>query len=160
MNSNAIYAGSFDPITNGHIDVVERACRLFDVVHVGVIQNPEKEAYFSLEERIRLIQSVFSGQKNVIVEGFDGLLVDYAKQKGVRALIRGLRAVSDFDYEFQMALTNRSLFPDIDTVFLMTDAKYSYLSSSLVKQLGGLHADISSFVPTEVEKALRQSVHE
>jgi len=160
MNSDAIYAGSFDPITNGHIDVVERACRLFDVVYVGVIQNPEKDAYFSLEERIRLIQSVFSGQKNVIIEGFDGLLVDYARQKGVRALIRGLRAVSDFDYEFQMALTNRSLFPEIDTVFLMTDAKYSYLSSSLVKQLGGLRADISSFVPAEVEKALRKSTHE
>ena len=137
----AIYAGSFDPITHGHVDVIQRATALFEEVHIGVIENPEKTPLFTLSERIRLIQEI-SPAAPTLVEGFSGLLIDYAQKKNIFTLIRGLRAVSDFDYEFQMALTNRSLCPQIETLFLMTDAKFSYLSSSLVKQVARYKGDI------------------
>ena len=151
----AIYPGSFDPITNGHIDIVNRAQKLYGEIHIGVIENPSKIPLFSTIERIALIQSVFSKRPGIVVEGFNGLLVDFAKKKQIFTIIRGLRAVSDFDYEFQMALTNRHLYPDIDTVFLMTDEKYSYLSSSLVKQVAKYNGNIDSFVPVAIRNALK-----
>lgn len=151
----AIYAGSFDPITNGHIDIVRRAKTVFDEVHIGVIHNPDKKSLFSIEERISLIRSIFDGEAGIQVEGFTGLLVDYAQKIEIFTIVRGLRAVSDFDYEFQMALMNRKLNQNIDTVFLMTAARFSYLSSSLVKQLAQYDADISSLVPETVQQALK-----
>ncbi|MFC1754059.1 pantetheine-phosphate adenylyltransferase [Thermoproteota archaeon] len=154
----AVYPGSFDPITNGHIDIVKRASRLFDELYIGVIANPQKKALFSVDERISLIQDVFKNEPNVFVQGFEGLLIDFVCQKKITNIIRGLRAVSDFDYEFQMALTNRKLQPDINTVFFMTDAKYSYLSSSLVKELAYFNADVSDFVPGIVLDHLKQKM--
>lgn len=151
----AIYPGSFDPITNGHIDIVNRAQKLYGEIHIGVIENPNKMPLFSSIERIALIQSVFAKRPGIVIEGFQGLLVDYAKKKQIFTIIRGLRAVSDFDYEFQMALTNRHLYPEIDTVFLMTDEKYSYLSSSLVKQVAKYNGNIDSFVPLPIRRALK-----
>ena len=152
----AIYPGSFDPITNGHIDVLRRASRVFDEVHIAVIQNPEKNSFFTIEERIENLQKLFQTEPKIQIEGFKGLLVDYAKKKDIYTIIRGLRAVSDFDFEFQMALTNRNLESKIDTVFLMTDEKYSYLSSSLVRQLAKLNGPIGQFVPDLIEQALRE----
>ncbi len=152
----AIYPGSFDPITNGHIDVLRRASRVFDEVHIAVIQNPEKNSFFTIEERIEHLKNLFRDEPEIQIEGFKGLLVDYAKKKDIYTIIRGLRAVSDFDFEFQMALTNRNLESKIDTVFLMTDEKYSYLSSSLVRQLAKLHGPIAQFVPDLIEQALRE----
>jgi pantetheine-phosphate adenylyltransferase len=154
----AIYPGSFDPITNGHIDIIKRAQKIFDEVHISVINNPAKKALFSISERIELIKTVFKKEENIFVEGFQGLLVDLAKRKKIYTIIRGLRVVSDFDYEFQLALTNRSLNPDLDTVLLMTDAKYSYLSSSVVKQLAPHKDDLTEFVPCSVLKALKEKL--
>ncbi|RAP32953.1 pantetheine-phosphate adenylyltransferase [Candidatus Marinamargulisbacteria bacterium SCGC AG-439-L15] len=150
----AIYAGSFDPITNGHIDVIKRAQRVFTQLYIAVIQNPEKDSFFSIEERLNLIKDIFKDHDTIVVEGFDGLLVEYAKARNVTTLIRGLRAVSDFEYEFQMSHTNRALYPDMDTVFFMTDTKHAYLSSSLIKQLAQFNGDISAMVPENVKRAL------
>lgn len=150
----AIYPGSFDPVTNGHIDIIERAVKLFDKVIVAVIENPEKKAKFSLAQRVKMITKSTAQHKKVIVESFHGLLVDYAKEKQANVIVRGLRAVSDFDYEFQMALTNRKMGPEIETLFFMTDHKYSYLSSSFVKQIARLGGDISELVPKAVAKEL------
>ena len=156
----AIYPGSFDPITNGHIDIIKRALPLFDEVHIVVIQNPMKTtSFFSVQERIRLIKELFKDNPAIHIEGFEGLLADFARAKNIFTIIRGLRAVSDFDFEFQMALTNRNLESKIDTIFLMTDEKYSYLSSSLVRQLALLNGPIAQFVPEIIEKALRGKTH-
>jgi len=152
----AIYPGSFDPVTCGHIDVVERAARIFGKVYVAVIANPEKEASFSLADRIAMLKGATRHIKKVTVDSFDGLLVDYARAKRARAIIRGLRAVSDFDYEFQMALANRKMCPEIETVFLMTDSKYAFLSSSLVRQISGLGGSVSGLVPKNVEKKFKE----
>lgn len=152
----AIYPGSFDPITNGHLDIISRTARLFDEVVVAVIRNPEKEPRYSLEQRVSMIEKSVSSLPNVTVESFAGLLVDYTKQKQARVIIRGLRAVSDFDYEFQMALTNRKMAPEIETLFLMTDYKYSYLSSSFVKQIAYFGGDISEMVPPVVVEKLKK----
>ena len=157
--TKVIYAGSFDPITNGHIDVVKRAKNLFDEVYIGVIHNPDKTPLFTIEERIALIKKVFEEDSAIVVEGFKGLLVDYAREKNIFTFIRGLRAVSDFDFEFQMSHINRSLESRMETVFLMTDTNYSYLSSSLVKQLAGLGGDLKSFVPAHIELALGEKYH-
>lgn len=160
MRRHAIYPGSFDPITNGHCDIVQRALMIFDEVYIGVIENPQKKTLFSIEERIHIIKKLFEDNPRVHVEGFEGLLVDFAKIKNIYTMIRGLRAVSDFDYECQMSHTNRHLSPQLDTVFLMTDAKYSYLSSSLVKQVARYRGDISQFVPTAVETILKDRYYE
>lgn len=152
----AVYPGSFDPVTNGHFDIIRRAAGLFDEIYVAVIGNPEKQPYFSLEERIKMLKAAVAKLKKVKVGSFDGLLVDYAKKIGAGAIVRGLRAVSDFDYEFQMALTNRRMEPKIETVFLMTDYKYSYLSSSMVKQIARLKGNISGLVPKNVERKLKR----
>jgi len=151
-----VYPGSFDPITNGHLDIINRAAKLFDKVYVAVIRNPEKKPAFNINERLEMAKAVLKGRSNVEVGSFDGLLIDYVKKVKAHAIIRGLRAVSDFDYEFQMALTNRKMDPDIETVFLMTDYKYSYLSSSFVKQIARLGGDVSSFVPKAVEDKLKK----
>ena len=149
----AIYPGSFDPITNGHLDIIKRASELFDKVIVAVIKNPSKKAQFSLSDRVAMIKKCAPG---VLVESFDGLLVEYARQKSAKTIVRGLRAVSDFDYEFQMALTNRKMAPNIETIFLMTDYKYSYLSSSFVKHIAALGGDVSELVPAPIAKKLKK----
>lgn len=160
MRRRAIYPGSFDPITNGHCDIIQRALLIFDEVYVGVIQNPDKKTLFSIQERIAMIRTLFHDNPRIHVEGFEGLLVDFARLKNIYTMIRGLRAVSDFDYECQMSHTNRHLCPQLDTVFLMTDAKYSYLSSSLVRQVARYHGDISQFVHPTIELALKERYHE
>lgn len=151
----AIYPGTFDPITNGHLDIIDRAVKLFDEVIVGVAFNISKTPLFTKEERRDLIKAVTKKYKNVQVEMFNGLLVDFAKSQKASIILRGLRAISDFEYEFQMSLTNRKLAPDITTMFLMPNEKYTYLNSSLVRELSKLKGDISSFVPSIVEKNLK-----
>lgn len=152
----AVYPGSFDPVTNGHLDVIERACELFQKVIVAVIRNPEKQSLYTLSERVKLLRDALQNNKKVVVDSFDGLLVKYAQRKRAGVIVRGLRAVSDFDYEFQMALTNRKLAPKIETIFFMTDAKYSYLSSSLVKQIASLGGDVSSLAPKAVMSVFKK----
>lgn len=152
----AIYPGSFDPVTNGHVDIIERAAKLFDKVIVAVIRNPEKKAQFTLVQRVDMLKTSLARDKNVKIDSFDGLLVDYARKKKANIIVRGLRAVSDFDYEFQMALTNRKMAPKIETIFFMTDYKYSYLSSSFVKQIARLGGDIKELVPGSVAKKLKK----
>lgn len=155
MGVIAIYPGTFDPITNGHIDILLRSLRIFDHIVVGIGPNPKKAALFLLEERIFMIEESIRGISRVSVETFDGLLVDFAKRHNARVIIRGLRAVSDFEYEFQMALMNRKLDSDIETVFLMPSEEYSYLTSSIVKVVGSFGGDISSLVPKHVYKMLK-----
>jgi len=150
-----VYPGSFDPITYGHIDVVERSLTFLDKVIIAVANDSKKKFLFSLEERMNLIKSSFEGRKNIESDELDGLLVDYLEKKDIHLIIRGLRAVSDFEYEFQMALTNRKLKPGIDTIFLMPSEEYFYISSSVVKEIAGLKGDVKKFVPADVEKALR-----
>lgn len=151
----AVYPGSFDPVTNGHIDIIERGLSIFDRIIVAVIKNPSKTPLFPIADRVAMIKQALKGKKNVSVESFDGLLVKFSKKVGAKAIIRGLRAVSDFEYEFQLALTNRKMKEDLETVFLMTDYKYSYLSSSLVREIAQLGGDISGFVPPAVKKYLK-----
>jgi pantetheine-phosphate adenylyltransferase len=151
----AIYPGSFDPLTNGHMDIIKRARQLFDEVYISIIHNPAKKPFFSFSERKAHIEAVYSDDSGVIVKAHEGLLVDFAREQNVYSIIRGLRAVSDFDYEFQLALTNRKLEERMNTVFFMTDEKYSYLSSSLVKELASYKADIHQFVPKAVELAFK-----
>ena len=147
MNKTVICPGSFDPVTLGHIDIITRASKLFDRVIVGVFINADKKQSFTIDERIAFLQKTVGHLENIEIVGFDGLLADYAKQRGATAVCRGLRAVSDFEYEFQMALTNRKLNPALDTVFLASDAQYTYLSSSMVKNVASFGGDISNFVP-------------
>lgn len=150
-----IYPGTFDPFTNGHLDLVQRGLRIFDHLIVGVAPNPKKNPLFSIEERMELIRKTFKGNKRVKLEMFDGLLVDYvAERKGV-AIIRGLRAVSDFEYELQMALMNRRLSSDIETVFMMPSEEYSYLTATIVKEIASLGGSVSGLVPRHVESALK-----
>lgn len=143
----AICPGSFDPITLGHLDIIQRAALMFDKVIVAVLVNPGKNPAFTVEERIDMIRRAVSGLPNVEIECFDGLLADYTRQKNAQVVVRGLRAVTDFEYEFQMALANRKMNPATDTVFLTTSAQYMYLSSSMVKSIACFGGDISDFVP-------------
>ena len=150
----AIYPGSFDPVTNGHLDVVERARKLFDEVIVAVAHNDEKQPLFSLEERLELLKQTVGTIDNVRIAQFDGLLVEFARTEKAIAVIRGLRAVSDFEFEFQMALMNRKLESAVETIFLMPKEEYTYLSSRLVKEIARLGGDVSKFVPAVVVTAL------
>lgn len=152
----AIYAGSFDPVTNGHLDVIERAAKLFDEVIVAVAFNPEKRGLFTPDERVHLLNKAGGHLTNVRVTSFHGLLVDFARKEEVSAMIRGIRAVSDFEFEFQMALMNRRLEPKLETLFLMPKEEFSYLSSRLVKEVASLGGDVTHFVPAVVVKALAE----
>lgn len=150
----AIYPGSFDPVTNGHLDVIARATKLFDEVIVAVAVNDQKSSLFSADERTALIEGAVAGWKNVRVSRFDGLLVGFASAQGANAVVRGLRAVSDFEFEFQMALMNRKLDEQIETIFLMPAEKYTYLSSRIVKEIARLGGNVDAFVPASVARAL------
>jgi pantetheine-phosphate adenylyltransferase len=154
MNLTAVYPGSFDPITNGHTDLVQRASRLFERVVVAVAASGSKGTVFSLEERLDLACQVLGGMDGVEVCGFDTLLVDFARQQGASVIIRGLRAVSDFEYEFQLAGMNRTMAQDIETLFLMPAEKYTYISSSLVREIAGHGGDVGHFVDARVKAAL------
>ncbi len=156
MKHIAVYPGTFDPVTNGHIDLVERSLRIFGEVIVAVAENPKKAPLFTLDERLAMLKAVTANYKNVVIEGFDGLLVDYVKKKGAVAIIRGLRAVSDFEYEMQMALMNRRLNTKIETVFLMPNEEYSFITSTIVKEAASYGGDVSSLVPPDVVKKLRK----
>ncbi|SHH17630.1 pantetheine-phosphate adenylyltransferase [Clostridium grantii] len=146
----AVYPGSFDPITEGHLDIIKRASKMFDELVVLVLINPEKKGLFDIEERKVLIEKVTKNIPNVKVKAFHGLLVNYMKERELNVIIKGLRAVTDFEYEFQMALMNRKLSPTIETVFMMTSAQYSYLSSSSVKQVAKFGGDLNDLVPKEI----------
>lgn len=158
MCQAAIYPGTFDPVTNGHIDLIRRAQEVFAEVIVAVAANPMKEPLFEVKERVAMLKKATAGLSGVEVLDFDGLVVDFARKRKVKVLIRGLRMISDFEYEFQMALTNRKLASDVETVFLMPHESYSYLSSKLLKETAALGADLSSFVPDFVEKALKEKL--
>ena len=151
----ALYPGSFDPITNGHLDVLERASRMFDVVVIAVLNHPSKKAYLTVEERVKLIKEATANIPNVRVDSFNGLTVEYAKKLGAKFLIRGLRTITDFEYEIQLCQTNHVIAPDIDTVFLSTKPEHNFISSSMVKELSNLKTDISKFVPENVVKYLK-----
>jgi len=158
MNTIAVYPGTFDPVTNGHIDLIERASRLFDKVIVAVAANPGKRPMFSQAERVALVTSVVAHLDNVEVSGFNTLLVEYVQQRGAQVILRGLRAVSDFEYEFQLAGMNRRLAPKVETMFLTPAEKYSYISSSLVKEIATLGGDVTEFVHKDVMAALRDRI--
>lgn len=151
-----VYPGTFDPITNGHIDLVERACNLFDHVIVSIAKSEKKKPLFSLEERIELAQAALAHISNVEVVGFDYLLVNFARDRGITSILRGLRAVSDFEYEFQLANMNRQLAPDVESLFLTPSEKYSFISSTLVREIAALGGDISKFVHPAVADALNE----
>lgn len=152
----AIYPGFFDPITNGHLSVVQRALKVFDKLIVGILSNPQKSSLFSVEERIYMIKQALKGEPNIEVDTFDGLLVDYAVKKKSGVIIRGLRALSDFEYEFQMALMNRKLNRDIQSIFLMTDYKWFYISSTIIKEAASFGGDVSGLVPGVVNQKLKE----
>jgi len=151
----AIYPGTFDPITNGHIDLIQRAAEMFDEVILAIASSSKKNPRFTLEQRIDMAEKVLADCTNVRVKGFQSLLVDFAKKENARILIRGLRAISDFEYEFQLASMNRNLAPDIESIFLMPADEYSFISSSLVKEVASLGGDVSNFVHPLVNKALK-----
>ena len=153
----AIFPGSFDPLTNGHVDIIRRALRLFDRVVVAVLVNASKEPYFPAADRVAIVREVFAGEAAVDVETFDGLLVDYARRRQAIAIVRGLRAVSDFEYELQLAHMNRHLAPDVETVLLMTDVAHTFISSRLVKEVFSLGGEVAAFVPPAVERRLQQT---
>jgi pantetheine-phosphate adenylyltransferase len=152
----AIYPGSFDPITNGHVDIIKRGLKIFDRILVAVLENPKKKPLFSAGERVSMIKEIFAGQKNTEAKAFHGLLVEFAKKNDARVVIRGLRAISDFEYEFQMALMNMKLDPEIETFFMMPNLSYSFLSSKMVKEIFMLGGCLKDLVPNQVEKKLRE----
>ena len=152
----AVYPGSFDPLTNGHVDIILRGAHIFDKIVVALLVNVDKNPLFSLEERVEITRQVFQEYPNVEVDTFDGLLVDYAKRRDISVIVRGLRAISDFEYELQMALMNRRLSPDTETVFMMPAEQYTYVSSRLVKEVFALGGSVSGLVPELVEERLKQ----
>ncbi|RPI22813.1 MAG: pantetheine-phosphate adenylyltransferase [Acidobacteria bacterium] len=151
----AIYPGSFDPVTNGHLDIIERGSGIFDRVIVAVLVNIAKDPLFTLEERLEMLRDATARWPNVVIDTFDGLLVSYAAERHARVILRGIRAVTDFEYEFQMALMNRRMSPGIETVFMVPSEAYSYLSSSLVKEVSALGGSVTGLVPTDVERHLK-----
>ena len=158
MSTLAVYPGSFDPLTNGHVDIITRGARLFDRIVVAVLVNAEKAPLFSKDERVEIARAVFASQPNVEVDTFDGLLVDYVERRGAQAIVRGLRAISDFEFEFQMALMNRRLNPKIETVFMMPAEQYTYISSRLIKEVFMLGGRVDGLVPDLVQQRLRDKV--
>lgn len=155
MNQLAICPGSFDPVTNGHLDIIQRGSKVFDQIIVAVFNNQSKASLFSVEERVHLLKSATQDLPNVTVDSCSGLLMDYAREKNAQAILRGLRAVSDFEYELQLASMNRKLNDDVETFFIMTNNQYSFLSSSMVKEIAKFHANVSDLVPSVVEEALK-----
>ena len=160
MKKTAIYAGRFDPITNGHLDLIQRAARIFDTVIVAVAVHSPKETFFSVKDRVNMVKLAVGSLKNVKVEAFEGLLIDYVHSRKANVIIRGLRAFSDFEVEFQMALVNRKLAPDIETLFMMPHETYSYINSGRVKELWSLGGKISDFVPRVVEQYMNKTKKE
>jgi pantetheine-phosphate adenylyltransferase len=154
--STALCPGSFDPPTNGHIDVIERAAKHFEGILVAVIANPAKQSLFELEDRKTMLRDALTHVENVTIESFDGLLVDFARARGITMIIKGLRAVSDFEYELQMAQMNQTLYPDLDTIFMSAQPAWAFLSSSLVKEVARYGGDVESLVPSGVAKALTE----
>ena len=155
-----VYPGSFDPVTYGHLDIIKRASVLFDKIIVGVLHNSAKSPLFSVEERVNILEKATRDIPNVVIQPFDGLSVNFARENQAKVIIRGLRAVTDFEYELQMAQTNRVLAPDVDTVFLTTSLEYAYLSSTIMKEVARFGGDISKFAPPEVLDAVRSKMHE
>ena len=158
MGTLAVYPGSFDPLTNGHVDIISRGARLFDRIIVAILVNAEKSPLFSMDERVEITRSVFQTHPNVEVDTFDGLLVDYVERRHAQVIVRGLRAVSDFEFEFQMALMNQRLKPKIETVFMMPAEQYTYISSRLIKEVVSLGGRVSGLVPDIVETRLRDKI--
>ena len=158
MKKIAVYPGSFDPVTNGHIDLIKRALGIVDELIVAVVKNPEAKPLFNVDERVNMLKEVTKGLKNVRIDSFDELLVNYAKKIGAKVIIRGLRAISDFEYEFQMALMNRKLNKKIETVFMMPSARYSYLSSSMIKEVVSFGGSLCELVPKVVEERLKEKL--
>ena len=155
-NKIAVYPGTFDPITNGHLSIVNRALKIFDKLVIAILNNPQKVPLFTLDERIMMIRKLLRSKTNVEIDSFDGLLVDYVIKKGSNVVLRGLRALSDFEYEFQMALMNRKLNRDVQSIFLMTDYKWFYTSSTIIKEAASLNGDISGLVPPIVCQKLKE----
>ncbi|MFW6140411.1 MAG: pantetheine-phosphate adenylyltransferase [Acidobacteriota bacterium] len=160
MKKKAVYPGSFDPITNGHVDIIERGLNIFDQINIAVLKNPKKEPLFTTKERVGMIEHIFPNTKRIKVMSFHGLLVDFAREINSNIVIRGLRAVSDFEYEFQMSLMNRKLAPDIETLYMMPAVEYSFLSSQLVKEVCLLGGCLEGLVPPSVEKKLTNKLRE
>jgi pantetheine-phosphate adenylyltransferase len=158
MTSRAIYPGTFDPVTYGHIDLIRRARKIFDEVIVAVAHNPGKGPLFTVEERIQLLRRATRSMRGVVIDHFDSLVVEYVRRKRSRVMVRGLRMLSDFEYEFQMALTNRKLAGNVETIFLMPSEAYAYVSARLLKEAGAFGADLSAFVPPFVAQALRRKL--
>ncbi len=158
MTTRAVYPGTFDPVTYGHIDLIKRALKIVDEVVVAVAHNPGKEPLFNVQERVALLKRATRSLRGVTVEDFDSLVVDYCRHKRARVMIRGLRMLSDFEYEFQMALTNRKLSRQVETIFLMPSEAYAYISARLIKEAAALGADVTAFVPPFVEAALKQKL--
>ncbi len=156
MQRTAIYPGSFDPVTNGHIDIVERGLKVFDKIIVAILRNPAKEALFTIEERKEMIEISLNEYSNIEVDIFDGLLVDYAKKRNAGAILRGMRAVSDFEYEFQLALMNRKLNREVQTVFLITGLRWIFTSSSIIKEAASFGGNINGMVPPAVSRKLKE----
>lgn len=156
MSVKALYPGTFDPPTNGHIDLIQRGAKIFSHLTVAILNNPVKNPLFTVEERVEMIREATSAMPNVSVDTFSGLMVEFARREGVTAVLRGIRAISDYEYEFEMALMNRRLAPQLETVFLLAGEQFSFISSKLVKEVIGLGGNITGFVPPSVERRLRE----